>query len=333
MSLMKLILKVPVLVCVIGVVPVSMVYSQTCCSGGVPLSGNIGFESSNQGTIQMELSYDLNYLATLKDGSEVYSDESRRRITQSILLKTGYSLNNWLAIDALFSFVNQGRKIFHLEEVNEVKTNGIGDAVVITKFILSRLSSNGTELQLGVGPKIPLGKSDLTEDRGITLNADLQPGSGSWDMITWGYFLRQLKGRPTTTVSARIVGRINGANKQYLGSQTYSFGNSIQLYFGIGDQVTFWNEIISPSISVRYRKALSDRINGHVLDNTGGQWINIIPAISWHIRQNTIINIIPEIPVFSKVEGVQLTPTFRAQIGIYHTFGNKKVYKPKEFKL
>lgn len=281
----------------------------------------------------MELSYDLNYLATLKDGTEIYSDETRRRITQSILLKTGYSLNNWIAVDALFSFVSQGRKISHLEEVNEVKTNGIGDAVVITKFTLSSLSSNGTEIQLGVGPKIPLGRSDLTDDRGITLNADLQPGSGSWDMITWGYFLRQLRSRPTTTISARIVGRINGANKEYLGVQTYRFGNSIQLYLGVGDQVILGNEIISPSISVRYRKALPDRINGHFLDNTGGLWINIIPAISWHFRQNTIINIIPEIPIFSKVEGIQLTPTFRAQIGVYHTFGSKKVHKPKEFKL
>ena len=34
-------------------------FSQTCCSGGVPLSGNIGFKGAARGTLQMELSYDL----------------------------------------------------------------------------------------------------------------------------------------------------------------------------------------------------------------------------------------------------------------------------------
>ncbi len=46
------------------------VIAQTCCSGGVPLSGNIGFEGSNRGTLQMELGYDLNYISTLKKEDE-----------------------------------------------------------------------------------------------------------------------------------------------------------------------------------------------------------------------------------------------------------------------
>jgi len=59
----------------------------------------------------MELSYDLNYLATLKTGSEVYEDGSRQRTTYSFLVKAGYSINQRFAIDALFSYVLQERKI------------------------------------------------------------------------------------------------------------------------------------------------------------------------------------------------------------------------------
>ena len=96
----------------------------------------------------MEVSYDLNYLATLKNGSDVYVDESRRRITQSLLLKGGYSFNRWLAIDALFSYVYQGRRITYLEESNHTNTHGLGDAVVMAKFILSRISDSGSALHL-----------------------------------------------------------------------------------------------------------------------------------------------------------------------------------------
>jgi hypothetical protein len=308
-------------------------FSQTCCSGGVPLSGNIGFEGADRGSIQMELSYDLNYLATLKIGSDAYADENRQRITQSLLLKGGYSVNHWFAIDALFTYVFQQRKNTFREETNLVSTQGLGDAVIMAKFIPLRISNSGHELQFGAGPKIPLGLSDLTDERGLTLNADLQPGSGSWDAITWGYFARQLKSRPSSVLSVRIVGRFNGVNREYFGSQTYQFGNSIQAYLGIGDQVLFGNEIISPSLSLRYRHARADKVNAQALDNTGGQWINVIPAISWQFRQNTIFHLIPEIPLYSNVEGIQLSPTFRMQLGIYHRFGGKKENKSNIYLL
>ncbi len=309
------------------------VFSQTCCSGGVPLSGNIGFEGADRGTFQMELSYDLNYLATLKNGTEVYTDESRRRTTHSLLLKGGYSVNRWLAVDALFSYVFQGRSITYQEVTNRVSTQGLGDAVVMAKFVLSRIATSGTEVQIGVGPKIPLGRTDLSDDRGITLNADLQPGSGSWDAVMWGYYARQLKKRPTTVLSARVVGRFNGINNEYLGTQSYQFGHSVQLYLGMGEQLILANEIITPSLSFRYRYAAADEVNGQLLSNTGGQWINVIPAISWHFRQNSILHVIPEIPVYSNVEGIQLTPTFRIQIGIYHTFGGKEENRLKTYEL
>jgi len=109
-------------------------YSQTCCSGGVPLSGNIGFEGSERATLQMELSYDLNYLATLKNGSEVYNDGNRRRLTQSILLKSGYQITNWLAVDALFSYVFQARRIVGHEQSDLVQTNGLGDALLMARL-------------------------------------------------------------------------------------------------------------------------------------------------------------------------------------------------------
>jgi len=298
-------------------------YTQTCCSGGVPLSGNIGFQGANRGTLQMEMSYDMNYLATLKNGAEVIADDSRRRITQSILVKGGYSVARWLAFDALFSYVFQERRITFIEQSNQVNVNGLGDAVLMAKFILTQLSDSGTELQLGIGPKIPLGRSDLTDERGITLNADLQPGSGSWDAIIWGYFARQLSIRPSSVISTRIVGRFNGINRDYLGSLNYSFGNSIQIYLGAGDQMAWGNQIVTPSLSLRYRYAGADRINGGELDNTGGQWMNLIPALSWHLTPQSILHLVPEIPVYSKVNGTQLISTFRFQVGFYYLFGKK----------
>jgi len=308
-------------------------YSQTCCSGGVPLSGNIGFEGAARGTLQMEFSYDLNFLSTLKSGSELYENGTRKRITHSFLVKTGYSINRWFAVDALFSYVLQGRRILFNDQVDQVNTHGLGDAVVMAKFILSSISENGSEFQLGLGPKLPLGRTDLTNNLDITLNADMQPGSGSWDLITWAYYARQFVTRPTMVASARVVGRFNGENKEYLGTQSYSFGNAVQFYLGIGDQVVWGNSILSPSLSLRYRYAGVDRINGQELDNTGGQWINLLPAVSWHLSPRSILHFVPEIPLYSNVGGTQLTPTFRMQVGFYHSFGIMRKSKSNTYQL
>jgi len=91
--------------------------AQTCCSGGVPLSGNMGFMAAARGTLQMEMSYDVNYLNRLLMGSELVLEENRTRLTQSILLKAGYSQTDHLAVDALFSYVHQSRSIHFKESV------------------------------------------------------------------------------------------------------------------------------------------------------------------------------------------------------------------------
>jgi hypothetical protein len=250
------------------------------------------------------------------------------------LLKTGYSINNWFAIDALFSYVLHERKITFKNQTNIEKAHGLGDAVVMAKFILSNISLSGSELQLGMGPKLPLGRTDRTKKNNILLNADMQPGSGSWDLITWAYYARQFIKRPTLVTSVRMVGRINGKNTGYFGSQTYRFGNSAQLHVGIGDQVGWRNSLISPSLSFRFRYAGSDLINGQMLDNTGGKWISVSPALSWHLgQQGSILHFVPELPLYSNVDGTQLTPSFRMQVGYYHAFQKMNKHKSNMYQL
>jgi len=300
------------------------VLSQACCSGGVPLSGNMGFANSGMGSLQMELSYDLNYLSLLKNGTELISEDPRTRLTQSVLYKAGYSISDYLAVDALFSYVFQSRKVQFQENTTVAETNGLGDALLMFKLVLSGLFNQPLDLQIGAGPKIPLGKSDITDERGITYAADMQPGSGSWDFLTWTYGSWQPGNRPSASVTARFVARLNGVNKEYLSTGTYQFGTSIQAYLGYAEQFFLGKLLLSPSLQVQYRQALEDRISGVELLNTGGQWLYLVPGLSWHIRPELILNLYPEIPFYSRVNGIQLSPTFRFQAGIYFLLDMKK---------
>ncbi|MBL4939411.1 MAG: hypothetical protein JKY16_03905, partial [Lutibacter sp.] len=53
-----------------SLIMLNVVKAQTCCSGGVPLSNNIGLEILAKGTTQFGINYDYNNLNTLNDGSE-----------------------------------------------------------------------------------------------------------------------------------------------------------------------------------------------------------------------------------------------------------------------
>ena len=85
--------------------------AQTCCSGGIPLANNLGMEILDKGSFQFSLNYDYNNLNTLNSGTETLDDDSRLRITHSVLLNMSYSITNRLSIEGLLTWVNQRRNI------------------------------------------------------------------------------------------------------------------------------------------------------------------------------------------------------------------------------
>jgi hypothetical protein len=290
---------------------------QTCCSGGVPLTGNLGMPSAPSGSWQFSLSYDLNYMNTLKEGNLTIDDKSRRRMTQSILLETGYSVSNRFYISGLFTYVFQSRIIEQFGSSNRDFIHGLGDAVVLFSYRLGGELDRKWEFLTGVGPKIPLGKSNMSNPDGITYNADLQPGSGAWDVIAWGLFSRQGIIRPSTNFSLRTIYRLSGVNENYLDYTTNQFGNELQVIAGVSEQFLAGRHLLDPSLLLRFRSTGPDLFGGNELPNTGGKWLYLIPGLVYHPSPVFHIRMAAEIPVYSDLEGIQLTTSFRFTAGIY----------------
>lgn len=291
-------------------------YSQTCCSGGIPLSNNIGLTNEEKGTTQLSLNYDYNNLNTLNNGTEQLDDNSRLRITHSILLNASYAITNRLSVEGLLTWVNQRRNISQFGNENIDVTSGIGDALLLAKYaFLNKLGKNSS-LELGLGAKIPFGSSTETNIEGITYNADLQPGSNAWDLIYFLSALKNLNIRPSFTISSRLIYRSTGTNASYLGNSSYKFGNEFQGFLIFSDQFTTLKTIINPSISFKYRDAERDKTDGFRINNTGGNWLFIIPNFSININSNLAFSTKVELPIYSNVDGTQLTPTYRLTSGV-----------------
>ena len=293
-----------------------------CCSGGVPLSGNLGLPAGSKGTFQFSVSYDLNVLRTFKTGTEKLDERDRQRVTHSALVEVGYGFTDRIGLDGFFSFVRQERKIENPGLPTDFQhTEGIGDAVLLLKYNL--VTNNTLTWVLAVGPKIPLGSSDL-KDNGILLSADLQPGSGSWDGVFWSNLSQQLKARPSMTLVGTVTYRLSGTNPSFRANQDYKFGNEFQAIAGISDQLVVGKLLVDPSISLRYRKARQDEAGKAEVPNTGGEWVFFSPSIGVRISDKLTYNISGEVPLYANITGTQLTPTFRFNTGIYYILTRKK---------
>lgn len=301
---------------------------QTCCSGGVPLSSNLGLPPEEGRTLQINVNYDMNVLQTLKSGREVLQDDSRTRRTHSILLQTGYSLTDRFSVDALFSWVRQERAIRQFGNEDFTATNGLGDAVFLLKYKLITISQNQTVVTGAVGVKAPLGPSDLRRDDGLTINADLQPGSGAWDGVFWLQGLHNLGVRPSMSFSTTAVYAAKGKNKDYLDRQVYQFGNEFQLITGVSDRLLIGKAVIDPSVSLRFRHVLPNRLQEQDVPSTGGKWLFFTPSASYWINAGNAVTLKIEWPLFVDITGTQVSPTYRLNIGFYRNVSFKKRQLP-----
>jgi len=299
-------------------------FSQTCCSGGVPLSNNLGLSNDGKGSVQLGLNYDYNNLNTLNAGSSKLDDDSRKRVTNSILANIGYGITDKLSVEGLFTWVNQTRRITQFGNENFTETSGIGDAVLLLKYAFPNAFGKNSLLNVGLGTKIPFGKSDIKTQQGIQLTADLQPGSGAWDGIGWLSASKDLGFRPSATISGSATYRFTGVNKSYLNNtSTYEFGNELQVNVGYVDQFLVFNTMINPGLVFRYRKSFEDKINDSEVPSTGGEWVFIRPELNVQLSPSLSFITRLELPLYSYVEGTQLTPTSRLTTGFTYKFKKK----------
>ena len=298
-------------------------YAQACCSGGAPISFNLVFSSAPVQTFQFALSYDYNNLGTLLESSNKFDDNNRVRTTHSVLLNVGYTFNHRFAIDAVIPYVVQGRKVNFQNNDDYTTTSGIGDLVILPKILVFGANSISRQLQIGAGIKAPTGQSDIKINQ-IALNADMQPGSGSWDLIFMANYYQTLKSRPSIGFNSTVNFRLAGTNKNYLEVQDYQFGNDFYWLNSISDQIPLKNAVLSPTLGLRYRIIGISEINDIALDNTGGQWLTAMLAASIKWNKLPLLYVSGELPVYSKVNGVQLSTSYRFNIGIQQQLSLKK---------
>jgi hypothetical protein len=148
---------------------------------------------------------------------------------------------------------------------------GLGDATAMIKYRFYRRDSKRgtTQASFTIGPKVPSGRTDLTDRNGQKLPASLQPGSGSTDLFlaaNWTYTgLFNLK-RLVADEDFRYLQRFQGTQAARLGSQiTSRFWLSYRPYQS-KNVAREW--FIGPALT--WLHSQDEHIAGVVQDGSGG---------------------------------------------------------------
>lgn len=286
--------------------------AQTCCSGGVPLGGSLGLGAAENKSLQVLVTYDYNAINDLVSFSDQLEDNTRSRTTQSSIIEINYGLSHRWSITGVAPSIRQTRTIQAFSGKDFTAVQGIGDMVFLAKYrpFNSERFTN-FDLVVAAGPKLPTARTDHVNNQGLTLAADMQPGSGSLDGIFWSYFQKNrfLK-NPNLGLAGVTTFRYSGVNNNYNGSQTYRFGNEFQFNLGLNYSL-FLTRPVDVFTFVRYRSQTEDRVDGGILPSSGGKWVTAIPGANILLAPNWSLRLSGDIPLYRKLEGTQLTTSYK----------------------
>ena len=292
---------------------ISFVYSATCSCAGVPLLNSMQTGSANAGSWLLATTLEHHEINDLYAGSKKIKDETeRKRSVQSLLLEVSHGFNNKWSFSSLLSFVKHRRQV-GISEDSISRARGLGDGVLLIKYTPQRIGVvNRYFYSLGGGVRLPLGENDVTSN-GLLLSEDMQPGSGALGYVVWAYGAHSFSAQGLTQIFTSFNASFNGEN-----SRQYQFGDEQNISLGLAYQSEF---PVSASLALLARRSQADRRFGSKVPNTGGLWLDLMPAVQYKLTQQWALRFSSRVPLRRELNGaLQFTTSEVYALGMSYQF-------------
>jgi hypothetical protein len=278
--------------------------AQGCCTVGSSTFGGLERGISKSGNLNIGVGFIHNGLNTTYNGREEISDPLNRAASvSSFNFEIEYGIAPKVSLLAAGTYLIKNRETTirsnetNTTEIISFDGSGFGDVIVLGKYeiitptILSQLG-----LSFGGGVKLPVG-SYTQEVGGTRLAIDLQPGTGSTDVLLWGNFYKGFLPLPLS-LFMNVFYKYAGSNLD-----GYKFGDEI--IFSLGGEYYF-TDYLAFSLSARGRLADEDFWGGRFLPSTGGTYYDLLPSLIYS-EGSYNFKIFYQTPVYRNVQGIQLT--------------------------
>lgn len=307
---MKHIVRSVLALLMMGALP-SVAFAQTCSCASVPLLGTMESASPNDDQWYLATTYEFHDVSELVAGSSSIPDTTGRdRTSEAFILEASRGLSEKWSVSALLAVVDHERRVGS----SRASASGVGDAIIMLKYAPKAISLySDTSLSFGVGSRLPVGLDDVRQN-GITLAEDMQPSLGSYAGVAWAYWARALNESKGARVYASASHTFNGDN-----DRDYMFGNDSTVSFGGSYQTgTPWGF----NLELLYRTADRDQRNSIEIPNTGGDWLDIIPTVQYHVTETLAIRAAAKFPLHRDLnDQLQFTTKYAFRVTLSYVFG------------
>lgn len=322
--------------------------AQGCCSGG---GGNPLLGNASAGVLQKE---QVEVLVTHQySRSNRFLSGSRDTIpffdflsSNYLFFKTEYGITDRLTLNVSTGYyINRTIHEFNdtIDEViikTKIGSSGFGDLILFPKYcILNKTGRSGkTEVTLGLGYKIPIGShTDSTfigyanffnaETMSIdsteiwkTLPPTVQTTTGSNDFNFYLFCFKSLSNTKLNMFGSALYTR-KGWN-----SLGFKFGDywslNASLGYAISEKIRLLAQFRGEWNGTVRHHAHIDPIGLYNIDpsSTGNLQVTITPLLSFSIKENTTAFISSDIPLYQKMNGIQIGSQYIFSAGISTRF-------------
>ncbi len=204
------------------------------------------------------------------------------------------------------------------DQISGARLSELGDVKLIGSY-QGLLPTHNLGLQLGV--KLPTGhygtsvNFDTGPNAGTALDASLQAGTGSTDLILGAYYYRAVSQNFDAFISAQLQSAV--AHKQNQPGNDFRPGNTATMSVGLRYEAhPQW----VPQLQVNLLHKSADQ--GALADtlDTAGTVAYLSPGITVRVMDHLHLFGFAQLPVYSRLDGYQLFPRWTATVGGSYAF-------------
>ena len=314
-----------------------------CCqlSSGVQESLS-GVAAPGTGEASLQFNYSLTRMDTFKEGGRTRSlDELQANTPYTSLplsmdmvkytLSAGYGFTSKFKAFASVPYLrntmdmtSSNGAMLGWTDMTMAPVSGPGDMTImgLYRIYTDRDIRPSSAVTAGVGIKTPTGSSTERSVSGRLIHAHMQPGTGSWDPLLSLMYSKMMN---PFLIQTDATWQLSTRNRE-----GYKLGNSLAVTATGKYAVTRVFNVLAGLTYLSVGKA-SDRdgkyydpaTNSSLIDdpaNTGGESLWVSPGLQILPVKNTLFDLKVQLPVWERVNGVQLVSSYRLLAGISYGF-------------
>jgi hypothetical protein len=305
--------------------------AQACATCGCTLSADAAMGYSAMPGWRVSLEYDYIHQDQLRSGTgtvsgvppgeELEYQTLNRYVTAGLM----YSPTSAWSFLLLVPYVERTHSTYGTYEptqpppsLSSSHSSSLGDTKLIASW-QGLLPTNNLGFQLGV--KLPTGQYYPRIDfyggpnAGTPLDASLQPGTGSTDLILGAYYYRAI----SQDFDFFANGQFQSALQHHLDQpgNDYRPGNSTTVSFGLRYEAhPRW----VPQLQINLLRKSPDQGALADVQNTAGNVAYLSPGLTAGVSARLHAFAFVQIPLYSNLYGYQLFPRYTASVGLAYAF-------------